>query len=100
MGNFSGAEMSICLVLQGILPSSTGFPALVWGRAGKSVYGGDNKQDERRGNIFGKIRDTKGIIQRDNSARLFYTKQFNSAESFQISCDYETENVHQRQIFW
>ena len=74
MGNFSGAEMSICLVLQGILPSSTGFPALVWGRAGKSVYGGDNKQDERRGNIFGKIGDTQGIIQRDNSARHYFIR--------------------------
>ena len=35
--------------------------------AGQSIHGGGNKQDERRGNIFGKMGDTGGIIQRDNS---------------------------------
>ena len=54
--------------------------------AGQSIHGGGNKQDEWRGNIFGKIGDTESII--------FCTKGFNSNRIFQIVCDYETENVH------
>ena len=35
---------------------------------GQSVHGGGNKQNERNGNIFGKMGNTRGIIQGDNSA--------------------------------
>ena len=35
---------------------------------GQSIHGGGNKQDERRGNIFGKMGSTGGIIQANNSA--------------------------------
>ena len=37
-------------------------------RVGQSIHGGDNRQDEIRGNIFGKMENTGGIIQGKISA--------------------------------
>ena len=36
---------------------------------GQSTHGGGNKQDESRWKIFGKMGNTQGIIQEDNSTR-------------------------------
>ena len=57
---------------------------------GQSIHDGGNNQNKRRGNIFGKMRNTVGILQGDNSAGY----------CFQISRDYDTENVHHRQNIW
>ena len=53
---------------------------------GQSIHGWGNTQHERRGNIFGKMGTTKGIIQGDNSARHCFV--LNSNELFQIRRDY------------
>ena len=34
---------------------------------GQSIYGGGNKQDESKGNIFGIMGNAEGIIHRNNS---------------------------------
>ena len=57
--------------------------------------GRGNKQDERRGNIFGETGEKEVLIQKD----WFVLREFNSPERFQISCDYETENVYHMQNF-
>ena len=48
------------------------------------------------------MEDADGVIQGNNSAGhcLSCTKEFNSNELFQRSHDYESENVHHKQIFW
>ena len=58
--------------------------------AGQSIYGASSKQGKRNGNIFGKMGDTGGIIQRKILLENVLYKGFNSTERFQISCDYET----------
>ena len=40
------------------------------------------------------------MIQWDNSAEQLCTKGFNSNELFQISRDYKTENMRDRQKIW
>ena len=66
-------EISIFLLLAGTLPSSTRFfPKDLGEEAGKSIHGGGNKQDKRRGNILGKMGDTGGIIQRGNSVAHYF----------------------------
>ena len=82
----------------GFFPHLHGFPQTVrFGEcAGQSIHGGSNKQDERRGNIFGKMGDTGHIIQGDNSAGHFCNKGFNSNKLFQVSRGYETEIMHNR----
>ena len=84
-----GNEHFFFLLLGGILLPSTGFaPNGRLGGRGRAVHTRwGNKQDERRGNIFGKMEAYRG-------------HGFNSNELFQISRDYETENVHHRQNFW
>ena len=39
---------------------------------GKSINSGDNKQNENRGNILGKMGNTGGIIQGDGSAGHYF----------------------------
>ena len=64
------------------------------------VHGGGNKQDETRGNIFDEMGNTGGIIQGDNSGgKCFVVMDLTPMKFFQISCNYETENMHQRQKF-
>ena len=58
--------------------------------AGQPIYGVGSKQDKRSGNIFGKMGDTGGKIQRKILLENVLYKGFNSTERFQISCDYET----------
>ena len=54
----------------GFSPHLQGFPKTVgYGEGiGQSIHVGGNKQNERMGNIFGKMGNAEGIIQRDNSA--------------------------------
>ena len=57
------------VLLGWILPPSTGFSpnSRFGGRIGQSIHGGGNKQDESRGNIFGKMGNAGGIIQGYNA---------------------------------
>ena len=52
------------------VPQSTGFSQTVGlgEGVGQSIHGGGNKQDARRGNIFGKIRNAGGVIHGSYSA--------------------------------
>ena len=63
--------MSFFCCWVGFFPYQQGLPQTVGvGKgAGWSIHGGGTKQDERRGNISGKLEDTggRGIIQGDNS---------------------------------
>ena len=69
-GIFLVWEMRIFLLLDGILPPSTGFLSngRLWKGAGQFIHGRGHKQDKRRWHIFGKMGDTGGMIQGDNSA--------------------------------
>ena len=53
----------------GFSPHLQGFPQTVGlgGGVGQSIHGGGNKQDESRGNIFGKMGNAGGIIQGYNT---------------------------------
>ena len=62
--------------------------------AQESIHGGGNKQDERNRNIFGKMRDTRGIIQIDNSAGHCFVLRDLITLNVLISRDYESENMH------
>ena len=92
-------EISIFCCWARLSPHLQGFPQMVG--LGEdvvhSIYGWANKQDESRENIFGKMDNTLGIIQGDNSAGQFCTKRFNSNELFKISHGYETGNKHHSQ---
>ena len=70
MGDLSCVGNRHFLLLDGILPPSTEFPpnGMFGERVGQSIHGGDNRQDEIRGNIFGKMENTGGIIQGKISA--------------------------------
>ena len=65
-GNFSGVGNEHFFLGCWTGPVYRVSPQMVgWGEElGQSIHGGDNKQDERRGNIFG---NTGGIIQGNNS---------------------------------
>ena len=63
----------------------------------KSIYDGRNRQNESRGIILSKIENKGGIILGDNfPGHHFIPKGFNPNDIFQISHDYETENLQQR----
>ena len=66
-GIFLVWEMSIFCCWAGFSPHLEGFPHTVGLGEGvrQSINGGGNKQDERRGNTFGKMGNTGGIIQGD-----------------------------------
>ena len=55
-------------------PQLQGFPQTVdlEEEAAQSMHGAGNKQNEKRGNIFGKIGNAGGILQGDNSAGHFF----------------------------
>ena len=60
---FLGQEMNIFFIV-----ARVSFPIYKVSPKRWSIHGGGSKQDVRRGNIFGKMGDTGGIIQGDNSA--------------------------------
>ena len=59
---FLGQEMNIFFIAR------VSFPIYKVSPKRRSIHGGGRKQDVRMGNIFGKMGDTGGIIQGDNSA--------------------------------
>ena len=65
-----GDYMKIAIWLGGFFPHLQGFPQTVGlgEEVGQSINDGENKQNERRGNILGKMGNTGGILQGDNSA--------------------------------
>ena len=79
-----------------VFPQTLGLEEL----SGQPIHGGDNKQDEKRKNIFGKMGDTGGIIQGNNSAGQCFVIRDLFPMNFQISHEHETENMYHRQNFW